>query len=108
MVYSLNEDDAISVHPLPLRGQQLEFRHHEIQIAYSAFCRLVADDPTLQIETIDGRPYHRESWATSDDSGLKRVRYENRVTLTGHSFGGCTVVSFEVRLLLISYLRNTY
>ncbi len=107
-MYSLHEDDAVSVHPLPLRGQQLEFRHHEIQIAYSAFCRLVADDPTLQIATIDGGLYHRASWAASDDSGLKRVLYEDQVTLTGHSFGGCTVVSFEVCLLLIPNLLNMY
>ncbi|KJA29853.1 hypothetical protein HYPSUDRAFT_127126 [Hypholoma sublateritium FD-334 SS-4] len=100
-----DDDDAISVHPLPLRGQQLEFRHHEIHIAYSAFCRLVANDSALQIDTIDGTPYPKQSWAASGDLGLKRVRYENRVMLTGHSFGGCTVLSLLSRIPLEEYMR---
>ncbi|KAF9481807.1 hypothetical protein BDN70DRAFT_875743 [Pholiota conissans] len=88
-----DDNDAIDIHPLPLRGQQLAFRHHEVYITYSAFRRFVHADPAAHLETIDGTSYNVESWITPDASGTTRVRCDDRVTLAGHSFGGCTVLS---------------
>jgi len=83
-------EDAI-IYPIPLRGQQLGFRCQEVYTAYSTFCRFLRDDPTLEIDTLDSSPYAVHSWTTSGDSKTK-VRVDEKITLAGHSFGGCTVV----------------
>lgn len=91
-------------HTLPLRGQQLIFRHHEVYIAYSTFCRLIRNDPNLELETIDGLSYDKQSWTSLEEPTGERVKYNESVVLTGHSFGGCTVVIsilFKLSLLLI-------
>ncbi|KAF8812247.1 hypothetical protein BYT27DRAFT_7132610 [Phlegmacium glaucopus] len=87
------EDDSMRGHPLPLRSEQLVFRHHEVHIAYSTFCRFIRNDPNLELETIDGLTYDKQSWTTPDESVGERVKYNEDVVLTGHSFGGCTVLS---------------
>jgi platelet-activating factor acetylhydrolase len=80
--------------PLPLRTEQLEFRQQELYIAYRTFCRFLETDPSLELETIDNAKINSESWSFSDPvSGKKPVLYMENVTLAGHSFGGCTVVS---------------
>ncbi|PPQ77702.1 hypothetical protein CVT25_011137 [Psilocybe cyanescens] len=78
---------------MPLRGQQLAFRHHEIYIAYSAFCRFIKQDSTLEFDTIDGTPYNKSSWTALNQAGQQVIRYDERIVLAGHSFGGCTVLS---------------
>lgn len=86
-------------HPLPLRGEQLNFRHHEVHIAYSTFCRFICNDPDLELETIDGLLYDKQSWTTLDEPVGERVKYSESIVFTGHSFGGCTMV---INILLIS------
>lgn len=78
---------------LSLRGQQLIFRHHEVHIAYSTFCRFIRNDPNLELETIDGVSYDKQSWTALDEPAGERVKYNESVVLTGHSFGGCTILS---------------
>ena len=77
-------------HPLSLRAQQLLFRHYEVYIAYSTFCRFIRNDPNLELETIDGLSFDRQSWIALDEPPVK---FNESVVLTGHSFGGCTVVT---------------
>ncbi|KAF8165535.1 platelet-activating factor acetylhydrolase, isoform II-domain-containing protein [Crassisporium funariophilum] len=89
-----DEKDTFDTHPLPIRGHQLAFRHHEMHITYDTLCRLMRNDPKLEIDTIDGAPYDMESWTNlGGDSGQPPVRYDDEVVLAGHSFGGCTVLS---------------
>ncbi|KAF5322885.1 hypothetical protein D9619_000626 [Psilocybe cf. subviscida] len=88
----LDDSSSIDTHPMPLRGQQLAFRHEEVYITYSTFIRFMQGDPTLQFDTIDSSSYDRQSWTASNE-GLPLVKYDSDVSLTGHSFGGCTVLS---------------
>ena len=88
--------DLRDIYPLPLRAQQLEFRHHEVHSAYSTFRRLLRDDPTLEIDTIDGSVYNKQSWTTLGENGETKVRTDEDVALTGHSFGGCTTASIII------------
>ncbi|KAF8204697.1 platelet-activating factor acetylhydrolase, isoform II-domain-containing protein [Pholiota molesta] len=88
-----DDKDAIGIHPLPLRGQQLAFRHHEVYVTYSTFRRFIHGDSTAHLETIDGTLYNQESWTTPGASGMERIRCDDQVILAGHSFGGCTVLS---------------
>lgn len=90
-----NDPEDATVYPIPLRGQQLGFRRQEVHTAYSAFCRFLHDDPALEIDTLDGSAYPKDSWTTAGDSKTK-VRVDEKVTLAGHSFGGCTVVCIFV------------
>uniref|UniRef100_A0A8H7Y0Z5 N-acetyltransferase domain-containing protein n=1 Tax=Psilocybe cubensis TaxID=181762 RepID=A0A8H7Y0Z5_PSICU len=89
----LEDTDTIDTHPIPLRGQQLAFRHHEIYITYSSFCRFIQQDSTLEFDTIDGSPYAQHRWSELNNAGQSLIRYDNDVVLAGHSFGGCTVLS---------------
>lgn len=92
--------------PFPLRAEQLVFRHHEVHLTYSAFCRLVRNDPELELELIDGTPIDREGWAICDQvSGNPPVRWDRDVFLAGHSFGGCTVVRSFMTLACASRSR---
>lgn len=91
--FSWDDTDEVDIHPLPLRGQQLAFRHHEVYITYSIFRRFINADAAVHLETIDGISYNLESWITLDVTGGIRVSCDEGVTLAGHSFGGCTVVS---------------
>lgn len=95
---SLDDSSSIDKHPMPLRGQQLAFRHEEVYITYSTFIRFIQGDPTLQFDTIDSSSYDRQSWTASNE-GLPLVKYDSDVSLTGHSFGGCTVVSPNAKRL---------
>ena len=69
------------------RGEQLEFRQHEICLAYSAFRRLVLTGERGDLRSVDESPLDWESW-TGD-----WVRCDEGVSLVGHSFGGATLVS---------------
>ncbi|KAF8969447.1 platelet-activating factor acetylhydrolase, isoform II-domain-containing protein [Flammula alnicola] len=102
--FSWDDNDTMNTHPLPLRAQQLAFRHHEVYIAYSAFCRFVRGDSTLQFDTIDGTAYDKASWTTLNESGQGKVKFNDRVILAGHSFGGCTVLSLLSTKPLEGYL----
>jgi platelet-activating factor acetylhydrolase len=84
--------------PLPLRADQLAFRHQEIHIAYQAFCRFIQNDCTLELEGIDEVELNKQSW--SRHSGKGPVCCTENVTLAGHSFGGCTMVCFCCRLMV--------
>lgn len=68
------------------------FRREEVYITYSTFIRFMQEDSTLEFDTIDSSTYDRKSWTSTND-GLPLVKYDSDVSLTGHSFGGCTVVS---------------
>lgn len=52
-------------------------------------------DPKLEFDTIDASSYDKQSWTTTNE-GVPLVRYDSNVFLTGHSFGGCTVVSIHI------------
>jgi len=82
-------------YPFPLRNEQLDFRHHEVNITYTTFCRLIRNDPTLELETIDGSSFDKNSWVNLEKNGEDKVKCSEGVTLAGHSFGGCTVVSIS-------------
>jgi len=83
-----------SDYPMPLRGEQLLFRRHEIYLTYSAISRLLGNDTTLELETLDGTVVNRSLWTEVDKStGRGPVKFDKDVILTGHSFGGCTVLS---------------
>lgn len=76
--------------PLSLRTEQLAFRTQEIYIAYKTFTELAnSGNESHSLENVDGSPVEWESW------GPGYVNCSSDVTLAGHSFGGCTVVSFS-------------
>jgi len=67
---------------------QLEFRLHELYRTYQLFSSFVEDSsPDLKVH--------------DDGSWRKKVRYSEDVRFAGHSFGGCTVVSFSFLFLLL-------
>ena len=76
---------------MPLRGQQLAFRHHEVYTTYSTFMDFI-NGKSVELETIEGVPYDRGSWVSHDPSVRPPVRADRKVVLAGHSFGGCTMV----------------
>ncbi|KAJ6490411.1 platelet-activating factor acetylhydrolase, isoform II-domain-containing protein [Mycena vitilis] len=80
------EGDAPRV--LPLRADQLVFRQHEVYRTYAAFCALVRDGVAL--DTVGGERVDLKSW--SPEAGLALVKCDD-VSLVGHSFGGCTMLS---------------
>ncbi|KDR83955.1 hypothetical protein GALMADRAFT_133340 [Galerina marginata CBS 339.88] len=88
-----DENEIKDTRPLPLRAEQLAFRHNEIYIAYSTFCRFINQDATLEFDTIDASPFDTQSWKGLNGSGQQNIRFDDRVVLAGHSFGGCTVLS---------------
>ncbi|KAF9534710.1 platelet-activating factor acetylhydrolase, isoform II-domain-containing protein [Crepidotus variabilis] len=87
----LDEGDEAHKNPMLLRAQQLSFRKHEVYTAYSTFSRFVRNDSTLELETIDGTAYPRESWMPAGTT--LKVKCDDEVTVAGHSFGGCTILS---------------
>ncbi|KAK2466113.1 hypothetical protein APHAL10511_001755 [Amanita phalloides] len=98
-IYYLKEDQVMwedqpadgAPMPFALRAKQLEFRRKEIYTAYNTFHKFLRGEKT-ELETIDGRIIHN-SWRIIDnDAQTSPVRCED-VTLMGHSFGGCTVLS---------------
>ncbi|KAG6854880.1 hypothetical protein C0991_012070 [Blastosporella zonata] len=79
---------------LPLRTDQLEFRREEIYTVYQSFGHFLKNDCASELETIDKTPINQTSWAFVDPiSGKGPVCFDENVTLAGHSFGGCTVLS---------------
>lgn len=80
-------DDSSNDRVFPFRAEQLEFRKHEIYLAYSAFRKLVLTGERGDLRSMDELPLDWESW-TGD-----WVRCDEGVSLVGHSFGGATVVS---------------
>lgn len=98
-LFSWDDNDAPAAHPIPLRGEQLAFRHHEIYIAYSTICRLLQNDPALDLDIIDNASFDKRSWIARNEEEQAIIRYDDRVVLTGHSFGGCTMVRFFLFLL---------
>ena len=91
---SWDDSDSIQSQPFPLRAEQLVFRHHEVYTTYGTFHKLIHKDTEVKIETIDGTPFDRKSWASDSSTGEPLVNCDTNVVLGGHSFGGCTVVSF--------------
>ncbi|KAF8897699.1 platelet-activating factor acetylhydrolase [Infundibulicybe gibba] len=88
-----HDQNGPGIYPLLLRTDQLTFRRHEIYIAFDSFSRLVRGDPTLELDTIDDSPFDRARWFPLDHhSRVPPVKLTD-VSLTGHSFGGCTVLS---------------
>ncbi|KII94903.1 hypothetical protein PLICRDRAFT_47906 [Plicaturopsis crispa FD-325 SS-3] len=79
---------------LPLRTDQLTLRRHEISLAYSAFLALSKHDP----KSVDGKaPSDLRTWGDAPVDwgswGASRVQCDEDVALSGHSFGGATVLS---------------
>ncbi|KAF8076569.1 platelet-activating factor acetylhydrolase, isoform II-domain-containing protein [Lyophyllum atratum] len=80
--------------PFPMRTDQLEFRREEIYTAYKTFCDFVQNNCSSELETIDNSHIDYNSWSCVDvTSGKGPVCLDANVTLAGHSFGGCTVLS---------------
>ncbi|KAF9495463.1 hypothetical protein BDN71DRAFT_1482722 [Pleurotus eryngii] len=74
--------------PLSLRTEQLAFRTQEMYIAYKAFAELAnSGNDGHSLENVDGSAVKWESWCPG------YVNCSSDVTLAGHSFGGCTVLS---------------
>ncbi|RXW25242.1 hypothetical protein EST38_g592 [Candolleomyces aberdarensis] len=88
-----DDSDSIQSQPFPLRAEQLAFRHHEVYITYNSFHKLLHKDPEVKIETIDGKPFDKQSWGLDGSTGEPLVNCDTNVVLGGHSFGGCTVLS---------------
>lgn len=84
---------------MPLRAEQLVFRHHEIHIMYEAFQRFVKGDPHVELDTIDGSSFDKASWSNLMSCGSSVIKHHEDVILTGHSFGGATAVSLHERFL---------
>ncbi|KIL70181.1 hypothetical protein M378DRAFT_183750 [Amanita muscaria Koide BX008] len=100
-IYYLKENQAVwdnqpntEQAPYPLRVEQLEFRHDEIYIVYRTFSDFLGRaERSVELTTIDGSEIH-DSWTMMDDeTGFSPVKHCEDVTLAGHSFGGCTVLS---------------
>ncbi|KAG6880349.1 hypothetical protein C0992_007760 [Termitomyces sp. T32_za158] len=83
VVDDINKSEEMA--PLPFRADQLEFRREEIYTAYRSFCDFLKDDLTSNLNALDNQPIERSSWTS--------VCFDKNVTLAGHSFGGCTVLS---------------
>ena len=81
-----------------LRTEQLEFRRQEVYSAFSAFLSILrhTDQQPPQVELVDGAPIDLSSWRSDGDHTL--VECAKDVTLSGHSFGGCTAVSMAIQL----------
>lgn len=75
--------------PEELRTEQLEFRRHEIYLAYSAFLNLVQHGERGELDTLDGSEIEWKAWENV-------AKCDDGVLLTGHSFGGATIVSLSV------------
>jgi len=72
---------------LAFRAEQLEMRKCEIFLAYSAFRRLIRTGEHGDLRTMDDLAFDWASW------GGDWVRYDNGVSLVGHSFGGATMLT---------------
>ncbi|KAJ8523539.1 hypothetical protein ONZ45_g110 [Pleurotus djamor] len=85
---SWEPDDKPNVQAFAFRAEQLAFRKYEIYTAYKAFreMTLVGNDQH-SLQSIDDSPVDWDSW------GPNRVECDTGLTLAGHSFGGCTVLS---------------
>jgi len=68
-----------------LRVEQLEFRRHEVYEIYKAFRSCIAGDAS-DIHLLHGGSFDNSSWRDM-------VQCDSDVAFTGHSFGGCTVLS---------------
>ena len=82
---------------LVLRTEQLEFRRQEVYSAFSAFLSILrhTDQQPPQVELVDGAPIDLSSWRS--DGAHTLVECAKDVTLSGHSFGGCTAVSMAIQ-----------
>lgn len=106
----LNPDDVIwegdaDKSRLALREDQLLFRRLEIYIAHTYFKRLVQSEAGIGLDwihTIDGpwnhsletRSEEKAFWKSWCMAGNRpKAECEQDITLTGHSFGGATVLS---------------
>ncbi|TFL00508.1 platelet-activating factor acetylhydrolase, isoform II-domain-containing protein [Pterulicium gracile] len=74
-----------------LRQDQLLFRRHEVYMVHSAFSSFV--NGTVNLESIDGEKIPLDSWRTPDSSSSPSVNCTSNIALTGHSFGGATLLS---------------
>ncbi|KAF7332044.1 ATP-dependent Zn protease [Mycena kentingensis (nom. inval.)] len=87
------EDDVVipeNAEAISLRTEQLAFRREEVYRVYNAFRALLSGDD-VGLESLDDEDADLASWKPSSD-GTPLVQSEH-VTLAGHSFGGCTVLS---------------
>lgn len=101
---------------LALREDQLLFRRLEIYIAHTYFKRLVQSEAGTSLDwihTLDGpwkhsletRPEDKAFWESwCNTGGRPKAECEQDITLTGHSFGGATVV--RIRCLHRSQLAD--
>ncbi|KAF5387725.1 hypothetical protein D9615_000551 [Tricholomella constricta] len=103
-IFYYKEDDVIlddtivsdDPTPLPLRTDQLQFRREEIYTAYHTFSQFLQKENNCssELETIDNSQIDYNSWSfVNPVSGRGPVCFDANVTLAGHSFGGCTVLS---------------
>ncbi|KAH9173299.1 platelet-activating factor acetylhydrolase [Lactarius sanguifluus] len=67
------------------RADQLELRKREVYLSYAAFRELVQTGERGDLQTMDESPFDWALWAGD------WVRYDEGVSLVGHSFGGATV-----------------
>ncbi|KAF9453028.1 hypothetical protein P691DRAFT_659435 [Macrolepiota fuliginosa MF-IS2] len=91
-------------HPMPWRGEQLAFRHHEIHVAYEAFQKFVTG-AQIEIDTIDGDPFDKASWSSLATSGDSIIKHHEEIILAGHSFGGATALSLLATKPVENYQR---
>lgn len=69
-----------------LRSEQLSYRIHELYLSFSAFSSLVNGAQDADIKCLDNPNLNLTNWIG------KSVNLKEDVCLSGHSFGGCTVV----------------
>ncbi|KAJ6628803.1 platelet-activating factor acetylhydrolase, isoform II-domain-containing protein [Mycena sp. CBHHK59/15] len=79
------ENNSSDPSAFPIRVDQLVFRQHELYLIYSAFCQLVQNGTKLA--GINGEDIDLTSWSSNSPVCCEDV------TLAGHSFGGCTMLS---------------
>jgi platelet-activating factor acetylhydrolase len=62
---------------------------------YETFQKFLRGDTSVEMETIDGAPFDKESWTSLTPEGESIIKHHEDVAFTGHSFGGATGVSLS-------------
>ncbi|KAF8631576.1 hypothetical protein AX15_002327 [Amanita polypyramis BW_CC] len=92
VVWDVQSTDAVPT-PFPLRLEQLDYRRQELYTVYNTFCDFLKGEEFSELVTLEGAAIH-DSWISMDsETNQSPVKYYEDVTLMGHSFGGCTVLS---------------
>lgn len=79
---------------MPLRVDQLTIRQHEIYTAYAGMATLAS---STEVANVSIRFGNEEKVWTNAPINL------NDICLAGHSFGGCTMVSYKVSCSLYGH-----